>query len=71
MALSRRDFVRRFGAGGAAAASSAWVIGYGREELLAFAGQGQGMAPRAMAPAMIRLSSNENLRDQARRSSRC
>src|SRR4029453_102148 len=62
MALSRRDFVRRFGAGGAAVASSAWVIGYGREELLALAGQGQGMAPRPMSAPMLRLSSNENLR---------
>ena len=63
MALSRREFVRRFGAGGGAAvASSAWVIGYGREELLAL-GQGQGQAPRAMGPpALVRLSSNENLR---------
>ena len=64
MALSRREFVRRFGAGGAAVASSAWVIGYGREEMLALAGapQGQRDGSRAMGSAMLRLSSNENLR---------
>ena len=60
MALSRREFVRRFGAGGAAVASAGHIIGYGREDLLAFTGQGQG--PRPMAPGSIRLSSNENLR---------
>ncbi|MDP2053927.1 MAG: histidinol-phosphate transaminase [Acidobacteriota bacterium] len=60
MALSRREFVRRFGAGGAAVASAGHIIGYGREDLLAFTGQGQG--PRPMPAGMIKLSSNENLR---------
>ncbi|MGE3490225.1 MAG: histidinol-phosphate transaminase [Vicinamibacterales bacterium] len=59
MALSRREFVRRIGAGGAAAASAAHIIGYGREELLAFGG---GVQAPAMPPGSIRLSSNENLR---------
>ena len=58
MALSRRDFVRRLGAGGAAVASASAIIGYGREELLAFTGQ----APPPMAAGMIRLTSNENMR---------
>lgn len=64
MALSRREFVRRFGAGGAAVASAAHIIGYGREELLAFAGehQAQRAARGAGAPISIRISSNENLR---------
>lgn len=65
MALSRRDFVRRLGVGGAAVASASGIIGYGREDLLAFTGgiQGQGQAQRAMGgPPPIRLSSNENLR---------
>jgi histidinol-phosphate aminotransferase len=61
MALSRREFVRRFGAGGAAVASAAHIIGYGREELLAFAGGAQGQRV-PMAPGTIKLSSNENLR---------
>src|SRR6188768_1476519 len=60
MAFSRREFVRRLGLGGAAVASASSIIGYGREELLAFTQQG---AQRAMGgPAPIRLSSNENLR---------
>ena len=62
MALSRRELFRRFGAGGAAAASAAYVIGYGREELLAFGGSAQPSGARSMASPMIRLSSNENLR---------
>lgn len=65
MALSRRDFVRRLGVGGAAVASASHIIGYGREELWAFTGdaQGQREAGRgAGAPVSIRLSSNENLR---------
>jgi len=61
MALSRREFVRRIGAGGAAAASAAHIIGYGREDLLAFTGQG-GQGPRPMPAGSIRLSSNENMR---------
>ena len=66
MALSRRDFVRRFGAGGAAVATASSIIGYGHEELMAFvqgqgAQRGGGQRPAAGGP-MIRLSSNENLR---------
>jgi histidinol-phosphate aminotransferase len=63
MAFSRREFVRRLGVGGAAVATASHIIGYGREELLAFTGeQGQrGGRPAASGP-MIRLSSNENLR---------
>jgi histidinol-phosphate aminotransferase len=66
MALSRRDFVRRLGVGGVAVASASHIIGYGREELLAFTGQGQAgrearRAPSAAGP-VIKLSSNENLR---------
>ena len=63
MALSRRDFVRKLGVGGAAVATASHIIGYGREDLLAFddaALQGQGR--RAGGPVAIRLSSNENLR---------
>jgi len=65
MALSRREFVRRIGAGGAGVATASHLIGYGREELLAFDFQGQGAArrpPQPGGPAPIRLSSNENLR---------
>jgi histidinol-phosphate aminotransferase len=62
MSFSRREFVRRLGVGGAAAAS---IVGYGREELFAFE-QGQrgggGQRPAMTGPAPIRLSSNENLR---------
>jgi histidinol-phosphate aminotransferase len=62
MALSRRDFVWRLGAGGAAVASASHIIGYGREELFAFEqGRGGGQRP-AGGGDMIRLSSNENLR---------
>jgi histidinol-phosphate aminotransferase len=61
MALSRREFVRRLGAGGAAAASSAAIIGYGHEELLALGFDAQAQRP-AMGPNAIRISSNENLR---------
>lgn len=61
MAFSRREFVRRLGAGGAAVASAAHIIGYGHEELLAFVGEAQGQ--RGPMPAgTIKLSSNENLR---------
>ena len=67
MAFSRREFVRRLGLGGAAVASASGIIGYGREDLLAFAQQGaQRGAQRAMGgPAPISLSSNENLRGQS------
>ena len=60
MALSRREFVWRLGAGGAAVASASHIIGYGREELFAFEQRG-GQRPATSGP-MIRLSSNENLR---------
>ena len=65
MALSRREFVRRIGAGGAGVAAASHLIGYGREELFAFDFQGQGAGrrpPQPGGPAPIRLSSNENLR---------
>ena len=61
MSLSRREFVRRFGAGGAALATASHIIGYGREELWAFEQGQRGQRP-ANAGEMIRLSSNENLR---------
>jgi histidinol-phosphate aminotransferase len=64
MSFSRREFVRRFGAGSAAVAAATHIIGYGREDLLAFAGeaaQRPGGRP-AGPPIAIRLSSNENLR---------
>ena len=61
MSLSRREFVRRFGAGGAALATASHVIGYGREELFAFEQGQRGQRP-ANAGEMLRLSSNENLR---------
>jgi len=65
MALSRRDFVRRLSVGGAAVASSPFMIGYGREEAYALGleqGQGRGNRPGAPSGPMIRLTSNENLR---------
>jgi histidinol-phosphate aminotransferase len=62
MALSRRDFVRRLGAGGAAVATASHIIGYGREDLLAFTGEQAQRGGRGGAPVAIRLSSNENLR---------
>ena len=65
MALSRREMLRRLGAGGAAFASASHIIGYGREELFAFE-QGQqrggGRPANTTSGPMIRLSSNENLR---------
>jgi histidinol-phosphate aminotransferase len=62
MSFSRREFVRRLGAGGAAVASASTIIGYGHEELLAFVQGGQGRRGGAQTPIAIRLSSNENLR---------
>jgi len=67
MALSRREFVRRFSAGSAAAASAAYIIGYGREGAMAFAeAPWQALAAQAPAPGsmagLLRLASNENLR---------
>jgi histidinol-phosphate aminotransferase len=58
MALSRREFVRRFGAGGAAVASAAHIIG--NDELLAMV-QGRG-GRQDGTPVTIKLSNNENLR---------
>jgi len=63
MAFSRREFVRRLGAGGAAVAAGAGIIGYGREDLFAFdLGQRGGRPAPSGPPNPIRLSSNENLR---------
>ncbi len=62
MAFSRREFVRRLGAGGAAVASASHIIGYGREDLLAFTGGVGEQGQRGTAASAIRLSSNENLR---------
>ncbi len=62
MAFSRREFVRRLGASGAAVASASTIMGYGREDLFAFE-QGQRGAPRpASGGDVIKLSNNENLR---------
>src|SRR5687768_9124982 len=61
MAFSRREFVRRFGAGGAALATASHIIGYGREELFAFEQGQRGQRPATDGP-MLKLSSNENLR---------
>jgi histidinol-phosphate aminotransferase len=63
MGLSRREFVRRFGAGSAGVAAAAHIIGYGREDIFAFEqGRGGGQRPAQSGPPPIRLSSNENLR---------
>lgn len=62
MAVSRREFVRRLGVGGAAVASSAAVIGYGHEELRALGLEAQQPGRPPMGPDAIRISSNENLR---------
>ena len=63
MGLSRREFVRRFGAGSAGVAAAAHIIGYGREDIFAFEqARGGGQRPATGGPAPIRLSSNENLR---------
>ena len=63
MALSRREFVRRFGAGGAALASASTIIGYDRNTLLAYAGeQGQRGPQPGPGVEIIKLSNNENLR---------
>ena len=44
MALSRREFVRRIGAGGAGVAAASGIIGYGREEELFAFVQGEDSA---------------------------
>ena len=58
MALSRREFVRKIGAGSAGVAAASHLIGYGHEELLAFDFQAQGARqgrPAMGGPAPIRL----------------
>ena len=64
MAFSRREFVRRLGAGGAARGLCVRIIGYGREELLSVRLRARVRRRRQAqgGPAPIRLSSNENLR---------
>ncbi len=63
MAFSRREFVRRFGAGSAGVAAAAHIIGYGREDLFAFEqGRGGGQRQGQGGAPLVRLSSNENLR---------
>lgn len=63
MGFSRREFVRRFGVGGAGVAAAAHIIGYGREELFAFEqGRGGGQRQAPGGAPLVRLSSNENLR---------
>ncbi len=58
MSFSRRDFVRRLGAGGAAAAS---LISYRPEDLFALE-QGQRGGGQSVTGNIIKLSNNENLR---------
>ena len=68
MALSRRAFVRRLGLGSAGLASASFIIGHGREELVAFGFEDLELEAEmqrqraAMPPDAIKLSSNENLR---------
>jgi histidinol-phosphate aminotransferase len=64
MSLSRREFVRRLGIGGAGLASASHIIGYGHEELVALGlEEFQQQAARApMTASTIKISSNENLR---------
>jgi histidinol-phosphate aminotransferase len=59
MAFSRREFVRRLGAGGAAAAS---IISYGPEDLFALEQGQRGGGARSAGGDLIKLSNNENLR---------
>ncbi len=62
MAFSRREFVRRFGAGGAALASVSTIMSYGREDLFALEQGQRGGARPAGGEQIIKLSNNENLR---------
>ena len=68
MSLSRRSFVRRLGMGTAGLASASFIIGHGREELVAFGYDDLALEAAmqrqraAMPPGAIKLSSNENLR---------
>jgi histidinol-phosphate aminotransferase len=61
MAFSRREFVRKLGAGGAAVASASAIIGYDSKDLFAFEQRGGGNRPAA-GGEVIKLSNNENLR---------
>ena len=68
MSLSRRAFVRRLGLGTAGLASASFIIGHGREELVALGFEDLELEAAmqrqraAMPPGAIKLSSNENLR---------
>jgi histidinol-phosphate aminotransferase len=62
MAFSRREFVRRFGAGGAALASASTILSYSREDLFALEQGQRGQRPPAAGGDIIKLSNNENLR---------
>ena len=65
MSLSRREFVRRLGIGGAGLASASFIVGYGHEELFALGEQAAAQMQRRrpqMTESTIKLSSNENLR---------
>ncbi len=63
MSLSRRDFVRRLGLGGASLASASFIVGRGHEDLMAFGAEGLGSGTQMAGVAdRIRISGNENLR---------
>jgi histidinol-phosphate/aromatic aminotransferase/cobyric acid decarboxylase-like protein len=62
MAFSRREFVRRFGAGGAALASASTILSYSREDLFALEQGQRGQRPPMAGGDIIKLSNNENLR---------
>ena len=68
MSLSRRAFVRRLGMGSAGIASASFIIGHGREELVALGFEDLELETAmqrqraAVPPDAIKLSSNENLR---------
>ena len=68
MSLSRRAFVRRLGMGSAGIASASFIIGHGREELVALGFEDLELEDAmqrqraAVPPDAIKLSSNENLR---------
>ena len=68
MSLSRRAFVRRLGLGSAGLASASFIIGHGREELVALGFEDLALEAAMqrqrfeIPPGAIKLSSNENLR---------
>ena len=64
MSLSRRDFVRRLGLGGASLASASFIVGRGHEDLMALGAEefATGAPQATMATDRIRISGNENLR---------